>query len=126
MFGVGRGSHSGKVLPVHACSPSSFKSFLPVTSLFILSLTASGEAPAVSFTPLGGLPGGILFSLAEGVSADGKTIVGSGRNPSGQAEGFVAVIPEPSTALLMGLGLVGLGMMRSRVGAWHRDSPQTI
>lgn len=28
--------------------------------------------------------------------------------------GFGAVIPEPSTALLMGLGLVGMGLRRRR------------
>jgi uncharacterized membrane protein len=33
---------------------------------------------------------------AEGISDDGKTIVGYGTNPSGRTEAWIAVIPEPS------------------------------
>jgi len=61
-----------------------------------------------------------LSFTATGVSADGKTIVGSGfyRNPAGGSlfATWVAVIPEPSTALLLGLGLSMLGVA-SRQGA---------
>jgi probable HAF family extracellular repeat protein len=39
------------------------------------------------------------------VSADGFVLVGTGRNPAGQLEGFAIVIPEPSSAVLL-LGLV--------------------
>jgi uncharacterized membrane protein len=49
---------------------------------------------------------------AQGVSADGRTIVGFGPSPNGFHEAFIAVIPERSIALLMGLGLVGLGARR--------------
>ncbi len=34
------------------------------------------------------------LELAEGISADGRTIVGSGKNPHGQTEAWLAVIPK--------------------------------
>jgi probable HAF family extracellular repeat protein len=40
---------------------------------------------------------GWTLTSAEGVSADGRTIVGTGVNPAGNPEGWVATIPEPST-----------------------------
>lgn len=49
---------------------------------------------------------------AVGVSADGRTIVGTGVNPSGQSEAWLAVLPEPSTALLCAVGLAGLVAVR--------------
>ena len=45
---------------------------------------------------------------ARGVSADGRTIVGFGVNPDSQVEAWIAVIPEPDTALTLGLGLAAL------------------
>ena len=47
-----------------------------------------------------------------GISEDGLTIVGYGYGPSGQQEGWVAVIPEPTTLSLLALG--GLALMRRR------------
>ena len=49
---------------------------------------------------------------ANGISGDGLTIVGYGTNPSGYTEAWIATIPEPSTALLLGLGLLGIGLQR--------------
>ena len=57
---------------------------------------------------------GWTLEEAWGISADGLAIVGMGTNPSGDKEGFVAIIPEPSTGLLVGAGLVGLGLRRYR------------
>ena len=51
---------------------------------------------------------GWTLSEAAAISDDGLTIVGTGTNPNGLTEGWIAVIPESGTALLMGLGLVGL------------------
>jgi probable HAF family extracellular repeat protein len=56
---------------------------------------------------------GWLLTTANAVSADG-TIVGWGINPSGQTEAFLArlnapaVIPEPGSLTLLGLGALGL------------------
>ena len=51
---------------------------------------------------------GWTLTSARGVSADGRSIIGDGRNPSGQQEAWIAIIPEPSTAVLLagGLGLL--------------------
>jgi uncharacterized membrane protein len=37
---------------------------------------------------------------ATGISPDGSTVVGFGTNPSGQTEGWVAVLPEPGSMLV--------------------------
>ena len=54
-----------------------------------------------------GLTGWTLTD-AEGVSADGRTIVGRGINPQGQNEAWIATVPEPSsfTLALSGLGVL--------------------
>ena len=49
---------------------------------------------------------------ARGVSDDGLTIAGWGTNPSGSIEAWIAVIPEPSTALLLASGLAALAVRR--------------
>jgi len=41
---------------------------------------------------------------AAAVSADGLTIAGSGINPYGNTEAWIATIPEPCTLLLLGIG----------------------
>lgn len=51
---------------------------------------------------------------AVSVSADGRTIAGYGRNPNGDREAWIAIIPEPGTGLLVGAGLVGLAGRRRR------------
>ena len=40
------------------------------------------------------------------------TIASFGTDPFGDTEGWIATIPEPSTALLLGLGLLGLASYR--------------
>jgi uncharacterized membrane protein len=52
---------------------------------------------------------------ATGVSADGLAFVGWGTGPAGGVQGWYAVIPEPSTGLLFGLGLMGLAAWRRRL-----------
>ena len=52
---------------------------------------------------------------AVGISADGRTIVGNGSHGGSTAqEAWIAVIPEPSTGLLFGAGLVVLAAGRRR------------
>jgi len=57
---------------------------------------------------------GWSLTSATGISLDGLTIVGDGLNPEGRTEAWVAVIPEPSTAALLALGLVVFGLRRAR------------
>ncbi|MCP4904798.1 MAG: PEP-CTERM sorting domain-containing protein [bacterium] len=73
------------------------------------------------------------LSGATGVLANGTRIVGYGGSPDvGLGEGFVAVIPEPSTALLMGLGFAGLAGRRRTSPPWsgvprgHRSSDSLV
>lgn len=55
---------------------------------------------------------GWTLTSASGISADGFTIVGTGINPDGNTEAWIATIPEPSTGLLLALGLVGIAGSR--------------
>jgi probable HAF family extracellular repeat protein len=57
---------------------------------------------------------------ARGISDDGRTITGFGTNPSGDREAWIATIPEPSTALLLALGLVGIAAGRRRYARRER------
>jgi hypothetical protein len=44
---------------------------------------------------------------AFGISDDGLTIVGQGTNASGNTEGWIATIPEPTTLALLLFGGIG-------------------
>lgn len=51
---------------------------------------------------------GWTLTQATGISADGSIIVGYGDHTGFGPEAWIAVIPEPSSALLFGMGLVAL------------------
>ena len=57
---------------------------------------------------------GLRLISATGISADGRTLVGIGTRSLGfgPTEAWVAVIPEPATALLVLAGLLGLTARR--------------
>lgn len=59
---------------------------------------------------------GWTLTSARAISADGFVITGWGLNPSGHIEAWIAVIPEPSTALLVAVGLAGIAWTRGRRG----------
>ncbi len=63
-----------------------------------------------------------MLKRATGVSADGLTIVGQGRNPLGQIEGWIAHIPEASSLSLLGVG--GLLLLRRRHGTARSAFPR--
>ena len=69
---------------------------------------------AVILTALGLDLSGWTLEVANAVSADGLTIVGWGTNPDGFREAWIAVVPEPSTALLLACGLAGLAVRGKR------------
>jgi uncharacterized membrane protein len=55
---------------------------------------------------------GLTLEEATGISDDGRVIVGNGLNATSQTFAWRAVIPEPSTASLLAIGIVGLAMRR--------------
>jgi probable HAF family extracellular repeat protein len=57
---------------------------------------------------------GWTLMRATGISSDGLTIAGTGANPNGQLDGWIAVVPEPSSMALLGLGGVALLRRRAR------------
>lgn len=61
-----------------------------------------------------GLQGWILNG-ATGISADGRTIAGTGTDPSGATEAWVVTLPEPSSLVLAAFGVLVLVACRWRI-----------
>ncbi len=61
---------------------------------------------------------GWSLSYALAISADGRTIVGLGRNAQGEQESWKAVLPPHCGASLDGDGVVGAADLASMLGAW--------
>jgi probable HAF family extracellular repeat protein len=59
---------------------------------------------------------GWTLAAATGISADGRTIVGTGINPLGDTEAWIATVPEPSSLVLgtIGLALTSLVLLPAR------------
>ena len=56
--------------------------------------------------------GGLELQTPTGISGDGTIIIGTGGSAIGAPDGWIAVIPEPSTAVLLGVGLSALSLRR--------------
>jgi probable HAF family extracellular repeat protein len=59
--------------------------------------------------------GGVTMFSATGISADGRTIIGSGVNAQGQGEAWVATIAEPSTFILFTAATIAMAAARNRL-----------
>ena len=59
------------------------------------------------------------LAQANGISADGSTVVGYGTNPSGQTEAWIATLPEPNPGMLLGIGLAGMSLTSRRTPKNH-------
>jgi uncharacterized membrane protein len=65
---------------------------------------------------------GWTLTSASAISDDGLVIVGEGYSQSG-VEAWIAVIPEPNTALLVATGLLGLAYRQRRHGRASQAGP---
>ena len=103
-------SADGSVIVGGSTSASGWEAFLWTSGGGMQSLRdlliAGGVTGLTDWSSLG----------ATGVSADGRTIVGGGINPSGNHEGWIATIPEPSSLALALVGLTALVGRQQRRG----------
>lgn len=87
---------------------------LPPSKAFVWDEANGMRALDVLLASLGiDLTGWNLFE-ATAVSADGLTVLGRASDPSGTIQTFIAVIPEPGTGLLFGLGIAWLASRGER------------
>ena len=88
---------------------------IPVFEAFIWTENAGMRNLGEVLTSICGLDlTGWTLTTATDVSADGLTVVGSGINPDGNAEAWIATIPEPATLALLAGGFAMLVLRRRR------------
>jgi hypothetical protein len=75
------------------------------TELAIWDATNGAQNITDILTNLGVDFTGWQFNTVTGLSADGRILTGSGKL-NGVAQGWVVVIPEPSTLTILGVGLL--------------------
>jgi probable HAF family extracellular repeat protein len=72
---------------------------------------------------------GWILSGAQGISADGLTIVGEGIDPLGREQGWIAFVPEPdefAAGAVSALVVIGLGWRDRRRAAGARRAPDSL
>jgi probable HAF family extracellular repeat protein len=72
---------------------------------------------------------GWILSGAQGISADGLTIVGAGIDPLGREQGWIAFVPEPdefAAGAVSALAVIGLGWRDRRRAARARRAPDSL
>lgn len=62
---------------------------------------------------------GWSLTAATAISDDGSRIVGQGTNPLGQVEGWLLIVPEPATGLLVLSGVLALAVAGRRPITWR-------
>jgi len=84
--------------------------------------SATGMINIKSLLLANGITGvnGWSLSVGAGISADGRTLVGTGFSPDGRSEAWIATIPEPSTAVLGFAGISGLLALKLGVAGARR------
>ncbi|KPJ71743.1 MAG: hypothetical protein AMS14_08970 [Planctomycetes bacterium DG_20] len=94
---------------------------MPLWEAFIWTEAAGMQNLAEFLTTICGLDlTGWTLTTATDLSADGLTVVGSGINPDGNAEAWIATIPEPASLASLALGVAGALCARRRRQAERR------
>jgi hypothetical protein len=75
----------------------------------------------VPYGDLTELTGTLTGTLASGAPINNVFYQGGYDHGNWQATGTIRLVPEPSTALLLALGLVGIAVGRRRTAALARD-----
>ena len=118
---VGRASTGYTTLPKSVAGPTEgtlqiqSPDPIPVFEAFIWTESGGMRNLREVLTSICGLDlNGWTLTTATDVSADGLTVVGTGINPDGNSEAWIATIPEPATVALLAGGFVALVLRKRR------------
>jgi len=118
---VGRASTGYTTLPKSVAGPTEgtlqiqSPDPIPVFEAFIWTESGGMRNLREVLTSICGLDlNGWTLTTATDVSADGLTVVGTGINPDGNSEAWIATIPEPATVALLAGGFAALVLRKRR------------